>query len=159
MHLPPLFIVPSWPTLALVAGALLVGAAALVWRARRRPGRSPLRVSARAASPGSAIEEDADRLAQRRVRGGAGVYITDPQVGAEAWAGRVIDRSSRGLGLELGQPAAVGAVLAVRPADAPAACPWVQVQVRHCTRVGPRRWRLGCQFTGPQLWSTLLFFR
>jgi hypothetical protein len=46
----------------------------------------------------------------------------------------------------------------VRPADAPAECPWVRVHVRHRTRLGPRRWRLGCQFIRPQLWGTLLLF-
>jgi hypothetical protein len=146
MHLPP-FVVPPWPTLALVAGALLLGAAALAYRARRHPGRARRRAPAPAAP---AVEEDAARAGLRRVRGGARVFVADARAGAETRAGRVLDRSSQGLGLELGQPAAVGAVLEVRPADAPAECPWVRVHVRHCTQLGPRRWRLGCQFAGPQ---------
>ena len=157
MHLPP-FVVPPWPTLALAAGALLGGAAALVCRARRLPGGFPLRVPALVAPHGPAEEEDAARAALRRVRGGARVLITDARAPAETRAGRVLDRSSRGLGLELGDPAAVGAVLEVRPADAPAECPWVRVHVRHCTRLGPRSWRLGCQFAGPQTGGTWRLF-
>jgi hypothetical protein len=127
-----------------------MGAAALACWARRHPGKFALRFPALVAPHGPAVEEDAARAALRRVRGGARVLVTDARAGAKARAGRVLDRSSRGLGLELGQPAAVGAILEVRAAGALAPCPWVRVHVRHCTPLGRRRWRLGCQFAGPQ---------
>jgi CheY-like chemotaxis protein len=60
----------------------------------------------------------------------------------------VRDRSREGLGLWLARPLPVGTVLAVRPAGAPEATPWVELRVKHC-RPHEHGWAVGCQFVRP----------
>ncbi len=61
---------------------------------------------------------------------------------------QVRDRSPGGLGLWAAAPLAVGAVVAVRPAAAPEAAPWVEVEVKHCRRCD-QGWAVGGQFVRP----------
>jgi hypothetical protein len=142
---------------AALAASLFLAGASLFLRARRRPG-----VAAPPEGPKAKEARDGnlDRRRVRRRRGLAVRVLVRP-AGSQAAGeeGRVVNRSTGGLGLELGRPAEAGAVLEVRSPEAPVKLfPWVRLSVRHCTPVGRRRWLLGCQFTRPQPWSTLLFF-
>ncbi len=65
--------------------------------------------------------------------------------GPEGW---VKDCSRGGIGLVSDQPAPVHALLDVRPADAPEAAPWVQVEVKHCQPHGSA-YAIGCRFVNP----------
>jgi hypothetical protein len=59
------------------------------------------------------------------------------------------DQSPGGLKLKLPtRLGEVGALLSIRPADAPSDSPWVPVQVRHVKADGDG-WSLGCQFLHP----------
>ena len=61
----------------------------------------------------------------------------------------VSDQSPGGLRLKLPEKLGdVGALLSIRPADAPDDSPWVPVQVRHCSQDGDG-WAVGCQFLHP----------
>jgi hypothetical protein len=55
------------------------------------------------------------------------------------------------------RPMGPGAVLAMRPADAPADVPWVHLEVRHCRRKGAM-WYLGCKFSEELPWNVVLLF-
>jgi two-component system, OmpR family, response regulator len=78
-----------------------------------------------------------------RVSVGAGLAPTHV---VESW---VCDQSPGGLRLKsqfkLGD---TGALLSIRPADAPEDSPWVPVQVRHSSR-DEDGWAIGCQFLHP----------
>jgi CheY-like chemotaxis protein len=62
--------------------------------------------------------------------------------------GLVKDCSRGGIGLLWDEPAPVRTLLDVRPADAPEAEPWVQVEVKHCQPQGSG-YAIGCQFVNP----------
>jgi hypothetical protein len=69
--------------------------------------------------------------------------------------GWVLDRSIGGLCLLVDQPVASGTVLRVRPRNAAAAVPWMEVTTCSCREEGDR-FELGCQFHHTPNWSHLL---
>jgi CheY-like chemotaxis protein len=78
-----------------------------------------------------------------RVSVGAGL---EPSHIVESW---VSDQSPGGLRLRSTHKLAdTGALLSIRPVDAPQDQPWVPVQVRHCHQDGDW-WAVGCQFLHP----------
>jgi hypothetical protein len=74
-----------------------------------------------------------------------------------AATGWVFDRSLGGLGITAEQKVAPGTVLKVRPRNAPAAAPWVDVEVRSC-KPEDGTWLLGCSFRKTPPYSVLLLF-
>jgi hypothetical protein len=129
-------------------GALLV-LAILVW-GRARFGKRPPPPATPTADPyqadpfthGSASDK---RRALRRRGSSVTVMISDAAGTAPPWQGIVANRSVGGLQLEIDRSVPVGAVLSVRPAQAPSIVPWIQVEIRHCQKTGTT-WQVGCQF-------------
>lgn len=82
---------------------------------------------------------------------------------AEEWEkegreeGVIQDRSTGGLGLELGREVPVETVLKVRPTSAPVTTPWVEVEVRNC-RLLNGKYRVGCRFKRTPSWDVMLAF-
>jgi CheY-like chemotaxis protein len=82
------------------------------------------------------------RYPRQATRVAVGVGLEPSQV-VESW---VSDQSPGGLRLKLPSKLAdAGALLSIRPADAPDDSPWVPVQVRHCNKEDDG-WAIGCQF-------------
>ena len=71
--------------------------------------------------------------------------------------GWVLDRSQGGLGLLVEQVVAEGTPLKVRPCNAMATVPWIDVTVRSC-RGEASQYELGCQFVRLPSWNELLHF-
>jgi hypothetical protein len=96
------------------------------------------------------------RVAARRSGTVVKVAVADTSLkGVEqAW---VVDRSTTGLGLCVGEPAETGTKLKVRPWDAGDMSPWIDIVVRNCKREGDS-WKIGCQFVRTPPWSVLLLF-
>lgn len=92
----------------------------------------------------------ARRQSVRRTGNPTDVLVSFSESAQKPTLGIVKDRSLGGLcvcvkDLEQESLAAVGAILRVRPADAPETLPWVEVEVRRCHRVEDQ-WEVGCQF-------------
>jgi hypothetical protein len=109
-------------------------------------------------SPSAPDESNpADRREAPRTRRQVRVQITDADAKnppATAW---VSDCSLGGLCLSVKEETAVGTVLSVRPATAPPAVTWVQIQVKSQRRF-EGVWELGCQFVRTPSYSVLLMF-
>jgi hypothetical protein len=71
--------------------------------------------------------------------------------------GLVLNRSTGGLGLFTDVEVPPGTALRVRAAEAPAYVPAVQVEVRHCQKVG-KGYVLGCQFNEDLPWNVRVWF-
>jgi hypothetical protein len=71
--------------------------------------------------------------------------------------GWVQDRSVGGLGLSVEGEFACGTVLKVRPRNAPATAPWVEIEVRSC-KPDDSGWLLGCSFCKTPPYNILLLF-
>jgi hypothetical protein len=99
---------------------------------------------------------DEKRQAFRRGNRLTKVFISAAAV-AEPFKGWVLDRSVHGLGLLLDKPIPKGAILKVRPAEAPADTPDVEVRVRWC-KAKDAQWELGCAFVRSPACSVLLLF-
>jgi CheY-like chemotaxis protein len=85
------------------------------------------------------------RYPKQATRVAVGTGLEPSQV-VESW---MTDQSPGGLKLKLPTKLGeVGALLSIRPADAPSDSPWVPVQVRHVKADGDG-WALGCQFLHP----------
>lgn len=82
---------------------------------------------------------------------------------AEEWEkegreeGLICDRSTGGLGLELGREVPVETVLKIRPTSAPVTTPWVEVEVRNCRPLNGK-YLVGCQFKRTPSWDVMLAF-
>lgn len=97
------------------------------------------------------------RAAVRRGGNPMPVVLADPADATVSLEGTVLDRSRGGLLIASPESRRAGAVLRVRPKDAPDDVAWVAVQVRHA-RQKDGRWLLGCAFTRKLDWSELLIF-
>lgn len=91
---------------------------------------------------GSAQEK---RRSLRRKGNAVSVLISDAKAEASPERGCVLDRSHGGLRLSVSQQVQPGTVLSVRVAHAATIIPWVQLEVRTCTRADVG-WELGCQY-------------
>lgn len=147
----------------------IVSISALLTR-RRRPKGPLLQAAAplvygygRGAAKGQAMTDAAPmrghsdrRVSLRRTGAVVQVAVADARKeGIEP--GWVVDRSMGGLGLHLNGPLQPGTILNVRPWDAGAMAPWVEVTVRNCWKEDDS-WKVGCQFARTPPWSVLLLF-
>ncbi|MBL8793089.1 MAG: PilZ domain-containing protein [Planctomycetia bacterium] len=97
------------------------------------------------------------RSSPRRKGNPVPIVITNANASIDSFQGWVLDRSAGGLRILVDQAAAIGTVLAVRPAKAHGSFPWIQVRVRNCQ---PERssWSLGVQFVSKPAWGELQAF-
>jgi hypothetical protein len=114
-----------------------------------RQGRDPF-------SHGSFTER---RSAIRRGGHPVSVWVSDRTGRAEPVSGHVVDRSVRGLGLELDRHVDVerGEILTVRPGKAGDTVPWIQIKVRHVKPISSGC-RLGCEFVRVPQGEFLMLF-
>jgi hypothetical protein len=68
--------------------------------------------------------------------------------------GLVVNRSTGGLGIYADREIPHGTALKVRAAGAPPSVPTIQVEVRHCRKVGKGNF-IGCQFSDDVPWEAL----
>jgi hypothetical protein len=97
------------------------------------------------------------RSSYRREGTDVEVLISDAEVKITPVQGRVVDRSLGGVCLRGPASFAVGAILSLRPCNAPSVAPWVQVEVKSC-RQQENVWEVGCQFLRTPPYSVLLLF-
>lgn len=100
---------------------------------------------------GSATEQ---RRAIRRGGNPVEVIITYNQAEARGW---VIDRSTGGLCLSMGEEVPPGSHLKLLPVNATNMIPSVEVEVRSC-RASKNGFEVGCQFVKQPTWAVLLLF-
>ena len=105
--------------------------------------------------PGLTARERRDAV--RRDGNPLAIVLTDPSDEAASLEGTVLDRSRGGLLIAATEPCRVGAVLRVRPKDAPEDVAWVLIQIRHA-RPRNDHWLFGCAFMRKMDWSELLIF-
>lgn len=91
---------------------------------------------------GSAQEK---RRSIRRKGSPVTVLVSDAKAEAAPVRGSVLDRSHGGLRLGVAESVQPGTILSIRVAHAADIVPWVQLEVRTCTR-GDAGWELGCQY-------------
>ncbi|HTU22351.1 MAG TPA: PilZ domain-containing protein [Gemmataceae bacterium] len=96
------------------------------------------------------------RVAPRRKGNRVEVYLTDSSKRPPIM-GWVVDRSMGGLCLIVEQPLKEGAVLNVRPRQAPQTAPWTAIEIRSC-RADSGEWEIGCRFLKAPQWNDLLLF-
>lgn len=97
------------------------------------------------------------RKAYRRAGNPIEVYVAPQDQKDSPRIGWVFDRSVGGLGLVSSDEIAEGALLSVRPANAPTIVPWIEIEVRSC-RPTEEGFELGCKFVKTPPWSILLMF-
>jgi hypothetical protein len=151
----------DWAVAAsLLCGVLLALGIVILWRGRfgkRSPPTAGAHVALLPHDPfahGSATDK---RHAPRRRGSPVSVMVSDDAGTALPWQGTVVDRSVAGLRLEMDNSVAVGSVLSVRPAQAPAIVPWIQVEARFCKKTG-NAWHVGCRFLRPPPSNVLWLF-
>lgn len=98
------------------------------------------------------------RQALRRGGNPVQVLISDADAKAEPINGYVLDRSTGGLCLSVGEPIEEGTILTVRTTNAPVTTPWVKIEVRNCRPISSSEWEIGCKFDKTPPWSVLLLF-
>jgi hypothetical protein len=91
---------------------------------------------------GSAQEK---RRSIRRKGNPVTVLVSDAKAEAPPARGSVLDRSHGGLRLRVAETVQPGTILSIRAAHVGDAVPWVQLEVRTCTR-DDAGWELGCQY-------------
>jgi hypothetical protein len=141
--------------------ALFFGYAVLGRRRKSRSSARPKRPEAKEAAPprdpfvhGSASER---RVALRRTGNPKEVLLSDAEMKAKPIQAWIVDRSTGGLCLVLGDELPVGKILSVRALNAPDSIPWVQAEVKSC-RKDADGWEVGCQFLKTPTWSVMLLF-
>jgi hypothetical protein len=139
-------------TVAATAVCLTVAVAVVVlWLLRRRRRAPPVLAPAEGPAPPASERRAADRWRGRR--GGVDVSTAEG-----TFAGRVGNVSPGGLGLHLPCETPTGSLLRVRAAGITGGAPWLEVRVRHCKRVGPGQWVVGCEFLHTPSWNVLRLF-
>jgi hypothetical protein len=103
---------------------------------------------------GSATEK---RGALRRGGNPMPVLISDQEVKEQPYQGWILDRSTGGLCLAVGEKVQPGTIVSVRTTNAPVTIPWVQIEVKTCREVDGN-WELGCRFVKVPPWSVMLLF-
>ena len=98
-----------------------------------------------------------DRREAPRTRRQVKVQVSDAEAKKSPFGAWVADCSLGGLCLTLHEEAQIGEVFSVRPANAPAEVPWVQVRVKS-KRPVEKNWELGCQFVRTPSYSVVLLF-
>lgn len=147
------------------------GIATVVYWALTRSARSSVTAAGAAAlTVETAPAVDPDPFAQGSVgeqrtafrRGGNPIEViyTAPEFRTAPRRGYVLDRSVGGLRLMLAHELLPGTVVSLRPANASAIVPEVEVEVRSCRPSGtqPGEYDLGCQFVKSPPYSIMLLF-
>lgn len=154
---------PSLQTLVIPAVGLVVALLSLVvgrlllTRSRNRGTRASPPAPGSAHDPfakGSATER---RVAVRRKGIPVEVILSDAEAVREIGRASVIDRSMGGLCLLLNDTVELGTIFSVKPANAPPATPWVQVEVRSCKK-DRSGFEVGCQYVRTPAWAVMLLF-
>jgi hypothetical protein len=96
------------------------------------------------------------RSTPRRKGNRVEVYLTDDSKRPPI-LGCVVDRSMGGLCLLVEKPLTEGAILKIRPRQAPQTVPWTPIEIRSC-RADSGEWEIGCRFLTPPQWNDLLLF-
>jgi len=103
-----------------------------------------------------ALGIDERRGGQRRWGNPISVQLVSPQ-----WEiplhGIVVNRSTGGLGIFADQEIPPGTLVQLRPADAPWYVQTVEVEVRHCSKVG-KGFLFGCEFSEDVPWKVRVWF-
>lgn len=110
-----------------------------------------------ASNNGSSAGKTGERRTSPRRKKMLRVLLIDPQENTEPFPGWVVDRSLGGLCLSVDHSIDVGAILQVRPSNAPDGTPWVEVRVQSL-RPKETTFELGCAFIRTPSWNTLLLF-
>jgi hypothetical protein len=71
--------------------------------------------------------------------------------------GLVVNRSTGGLGIYADKEVPQGTLMEIRAVEAPANIPGIQVEVRHCRKVG-KGFFIGCMFTEEIPWNVRVWF-
>lgn len=100
------------------------------------------------------------RGASRRQGNTVEVHVARPEDKDNPELGSVLDRSMGGMRLALYNEIEAGAVLAIRPVNADAMVPWVEVEVRSCkvSQEIPGQFEVGCQYVKSPPYSIQLLF-
>ena len=108
----------------------------------------------------AAVSAPEQRMARRRIGNPVQVHYAYPDSKNTSQQGYVIDRSLGGLRISANEPINEGANLVLRPVDASAMVPWIEVEVRSCKlhTNHPGEFELGCQFVKTPPYSILLLF-
>ncbi|HYT89813.1 MAG TPA: PilZ domain-containing protein, partial [Gemmataceae bacterium] len=122
--------------------------------ARPAPSQQPLSQTYDPFVHGSATEQ---RAAHRRTGNPVEVLIRRPGSEGSQLRGYVLDRSTGGLCLRVEVVLEAGALLHVRPVNAPPITPWIEIEVKN-TYQTDEGWQLGCQFVRTPPWAMLLMF-
>jgi hypothetical protein len=147
------------PTIGLsAAGLILILALSLLRQRQPAPPFAPAKVaSPRRDSPD--LDHGKERRGSIRRAGKlTPVLVSNADATAEPFPGLVCNRSIGGLRLSVPQAVEQHQILSVRPAEANAEAPWVQVEVRWCRTRDPGRWELGCHFVRTPPYSQLVLF-
>lgn len=107
--------------------------------------------------PASEEPHPQDRREAPRTRRQVRVQVTDANAKNPPVSAWVSDCSLGGLCLSVKEETPVGTVLSVRPASAPPAVSWIQIEVKSQRRF-ESIWELGCQFVRTPSYSVLLMF-
>jgi hypothetical protein len=98
-----------------------------------------------------------ERRARRRRWGNP----TEVYVSSTLWPGSVhglvVNRSTGGLAIFLARDVPADAVITVRSAEAPAAVPAIEAEVRHCRKAG-KNFLIGCEFAEEIPWNVRVWF-
>jgi hypothetical protein len=99
---------------------------------------------------------DERRGSPRRWGNPTEIHLTLP-VGLDRVHGLVVNRSTGGLGIFADRDIAAGTTIRVRPVEAPAYIPEVEVEVRHSRKIS-KGFLLGCQFLSDVPWNVRVWF-
>jgi PilZ domain len=121
------------------------------------PGMVPLKTASLTQTPEANKEK---RQAVRRRGNPVEVRCAIPDEKEVTEEGSVLDRSVGGVRICVPHEFDVGAILSVRPTDAPTMVPWIDVEVRSCrpSTEFPGDFELGCQFVKTPPFPILMLF-
>jgi hypothetical protein len=94
------------------------------------------------------------RAVIRRAGNPTSVAIT---IDDDVLAGWVVDRSQLGVGMLVDDALEKGTRVLIKPHAAPAHCPAVEGEIRHC-QPEKGQYRVGCKFLSPLSWQHLRYF-
>ena len=137
--------------------AYLMGRRWLVPRPARVQVAAPEEMSSMVLTTATLKKSEPDRRSAPRRKGNrVEVYLTDDSKHPPL-LGWVVDRSMGGLCLIVEKPLTEGAVLKIRPRQAPQTAPWTAIEIRSC-RADGGEWEVGCRFVKTPQWNDLLLF-
>jgi hypothetical protein len=108
----------------------------------------------------SAVKSKDQRVVSRRQGNPVQVHVAAEGAKEEPGVASVLDRSVGGIRLATFHEVQAGTVLSIRPINADAMVPWVEVEVRSCTvsKEMPGQFEVGCQYVKSPPYSIQLLF-